>query len=180
MGLSTLLCSLLLVCFAIFHVYLLLPTFRIFHLCSSGCSLLSSLLLYPSFLCGSCNTGDLGSIPGLGRSPGEGIGYPFQYSGLENSMDCIVHRVPKSQTDRATFTFTFSPDQLITPKSVQILFPAHTYTMLLKYLSPLCASQQNLGLSPYILRAWCLSWILAQGDFRLVQLSESSPVILTY
>ena len=44
----------------------------------------------------ACNTGDLGSIPGLGRSPGEGTGYPLQYSGLENSMDCIVHRVVKS------------------------------------------------------------------------------------
>ena len=36
------------------------------------------------------NAGDSGSIPGLGRSPGEGKGYPFQYSGLENSMDCVV------------------------------------------------------------------------------------------
>ena len=44
------------------------------------------------------NVGDLGSIPGLGRSPGEGNGYPLQYSGLENSMDCIVHRVAKSWT----------------------------------------------------------------------------------
>ena len=44
-----------------------------------------------------CNVGDLGSIPGLGRSPGEGEGYPLQYSGLENSMDCIVHGVPKNQ-----------------------------------------------------------------------------------
>jgi len=34
--------------------------------------------------------GDLGSVPGLGRSPGEGNGYPFQYSGLENSMNCIA------------------------------------------------------------------------------------------
>ena len=34
-----------------------------------------------------CNPGDLGSIPGSARSPGEGNGYPFQYSGLENSMD---------------------------------------------------------------------------------------------
>ena len=42
--------------------------------------------------------GDLGSIPGLGRSPGEGKGYPLQYSGLENSMDSIVHGVTKSQT----------------------------------------------------------------------------------
>ena len=37
------------------------------------------------------NAGDLGSIPGLGRCPGEGNGYPLQYSGLENSMDCIVY-----------------------------------------------------------------------------------------
>ena len=39
----------------------------------------------------SCNAGELGSIPGLGRSPEEGNDYPLQYSGLENSMDCIVH-----------------------------------------------------------------------------------------
>ena len=44
----------------------------------------------------ACNAGDLGSIPGLGRSPGEGKGYPLQYSGLENSMDCIVNGVAKS------------------------------------------------------------------------------------
>ena len=42
--------------------------------------------------------GDLGLIPGLGRSPGEGKGYPLLYSGLENFMDCIVHGVAKSQT----------------------------------------------------------------------------------
>ena len=45
------------------------------------------------------HVGDLGSIPGLGRSPREGKGYPFQYSGLENSMDCIIHGVTKSPTD---------------------------------------------------------------------------------
>ena len=38
----------------------------------------------------------LGSIPGVGRSPGEGNGYPLQYSGLENSRDCIVHGVAES------------------------------------------------------------------------------------
>ena len=37
----------------------------------------------------TCNTGDVGSIPGLGRSPGEGTSYPLQYSGLENPMNCI-------------------------------------------------------------------------------------------
>ena len=41
----------------------------------------------------TCNAGDLGSIPGLGRSAGEGKGYPLQYPGLENSMNCIVHGV---------------------------------------------------------------------------------------
>ena len=44
--------------------------------------------------------GDLGSVTGLGRSPGEGKGYPLQYSGLENSMDCIAHGVAKSQTEQ--------------------------------------------------------------------------------
>ena len=46
----------------------------------------------------TCNVRDLGSIPGLGRSPGEGNSYPLQYSGMENSMDCIAHRVTKSWT----------------------------------------------------------------------------------
>ena len=53
----------------------------------------------------TCNAGDLGSIPGLGSSPGEGKSYPLQYSGLENSMDCIVHRVAKSQTQLSNFHF---------------------------------------------------------------------------
>ena len=57
-----------------------------------------------SFPCGSagkesaCNAGDLGSIPALGRSPGEGKGYPLQYSSLENSMDCIVHGIAELDT----------------------------------------------------------------------------------
>ena len=53
----------------------------------------SIFLDFPSGSAGkksASNAGDLGSIPGLGRSPGEGNGYPLQYSGLENSMDCIV------------------------------------------------------------------------------------------
>ena len=44
----------------------------------------------------ACNSGDLGLIPGLERSPGEGNGYPLPYSGLEKLMDCIVHGVTKS------------------------------------------------------------------------------------
>ena len=46
----------------------------------------------------ACKAGDLGSIPGLGRSPGEGKGYPLKYSGLKNSKDYVVYGVAKSQT----------------------------------------------------------------------------------
>ena len=46
----------------------------------------------------ACNVGDLGSIPGLGRSHGEGKGYPLLSSGLENSMDCIGRGVAESDT----------------------------------------------------------------------------------
>ena len=53
----------------------------------------------------ACKVGDLGLIPGLGRSPGEGKGYLLQYSGLENSMDCIVHGVAKSRTRLSDFRF---------------------------------------------------------------------------
>ena len=62
-----------------------------------------------SFPCSSagkesaCNAGDLRSIPGLGRSPRQGKGYPIQYSGLENSIDCIVHGVTKSRTQLSNF-----------------------------------------------------------------------------
>ena len=68
--------------------------------------------VFLGFPCGSAgkesayNAGDLGSIPGLGRSPGEGKGYPLQYSGLENSMDCIVHAITKSWTRLSDFHFT--------------------------------------------------------------------------
>ena len=55
----------------------------------------------------TCNAGDLGSVPGLGRFPGEGKGYPLQYSGLENSMDNIVHGVAKTQTCLSDFHFIF-------------------------------------------------------------------------
>ena len=61
----------------------------------------------------TCNVGDLGSIPGLGRSPAEGNGYPLQHSGLENSVDrgawqATVHGVAKSWTKLRDFHFTFN------------------------------------------------------------------------
>ena len=54
------------------------------------------------------NVGDLGSIPGLGKSPRGRNGYPLQYSCLENSMDCIVQGVAKSQTRLSNFHLQFS------------------------------------------------------------------------
>ena len=66
------------------------------------------------FPCGSagkasaCNAGDLGSIPGLGRSPGEGKGYPLEDSGLENFMDYLAHRVPRSRTRLSDFHLPLS------------------------------------------------------------------------
>ena len=56
----------------------------------------------------ACNAGDLHLIPGLGISPGEGKGYPRQYSGLENSMDCIVHEGHKESdmTERLSLSPT--------------------------------------------------------------------------
>ena len=53
----------------------------------------------------TCNVGDLRLILWLGRSHGEGKGYPLQYSGLENSMDCIIHGVAKNQTGLSDFHF---------------------------------------------------------------------------
>ena len=58
----------------------------------------------------ACNAGDPGSIPGLGRSPGEGNGYPFQCSCLENSIEetDIVHQVTKSQKWLSDLTLSLS------------------------------------------------------------------------
>ena len=53
----------------------------------------------------TCNAGDLASIPGLGRSPGEGNSYSLQYSGPENTMDCIVLGVTNSQALPSSFHF---------------------------------------------------------------------------
>ena len=74
-----------------------------------------TLLFKVGFPCGSagkefaCNAGDQGSIPESGKSSGEDNGYPLQYSGLDNSMGCIVHGVTKSRTWRSSFHFLWIP-----------------------------------------------------------------------
>ena len=70
------------------------------------------MLKTKGFPCGSAgkesayNAEDLGSIPGLGSSHGEGKGCPLLYSGLVNNMDCIIHGIAKSQTRLSDFHFT--------------------------------------------------------------------------
>ena len=62
----------------------------------------------------ACNAGNLGSIPGLGRSPGEGKGYPFQYSGLENSHGLYSPWVHKESdtTERLSLSLTYQVLQI--------------------------------------------------------------------
>ena len=64
----------------------------------------------------TCNAGVPSSIPGWGRSPGEGKGYPLQDSSLGNSMGCLVYGVSKSQTQLTDFHFHFT--------SISIYFPS--------------------------------------------------------
>ena len=74
----------------------------------------------------SCNAGDLGSISELGRSPGEGKGYqyliiPLQYSGLDNSMDSIVHEVAKGWTGLSDFHFQYNAESWSHNKELLLL-----------------------------------------------------------
>ena len=65
---------------------------------NKGLQYSTGTILVAQLVKSTCDAGDLGFIPGLGRCPGEGKGYPLQYSGLENSLDYIVHEVAKSRT----------------------------------------------------------------------------------
>ena len=91
------------------------------------CKYIIYIIYYKGFPGGSagkesaCNVGDLGLIPGLGRSPGEGKGYPLQYTGLENSMGCIVRGVARSRTPLSDlyFHFHFLHEKLHTRRHTQ-------------------------------------------------------------
>ena len=101
--------------------------------------------LQGGFLCGSagkestCNVGDLGLTPGLGRSPGEGKDSTLQYCGPESSMDCIVHGVSKSWTRLSAFhfltrtpliTFWDPPSSMISTNYMcQDLIPKEVHTL---------------------------------------------------
>ena len=89
-------------------------------------------------MCGSaskesiCNVGEMGLIPKLGRSPGEGKGYPLQYSGLENSMDCIVMGSQRVEHNWVTFTFHMIRNffkNCIVKYSIQFLSPSNRVSL---------------------------------------------------
>ena len=82
----------------------------------------------------ACNVGGLGSIPVLGRSPREGIGYPLQYPGLENSMDYTIHGVTKSQTRLSDFHLTHCPLELVNYKWLFYFFSV-SWTVLVMSIS---------------------------------------------
>ena len=144
----------------------------------------------------ACNTGDLGSIPGLGRSPGEGKGYPLQYSCLENpyqqrSLVYYTARVPKESvtTERRTLSVSFWRGE--TPFTVGRLWPWSGG----QGFNPGCAlppASQNLAYSGETspgLRAWCegpqrgaasaasLCPALPGLGFRPAQTAENRPVM---
>ena len=112
----------------------------------------------------ACNAGDLGSIPGLGRSPGDGKGYPLQYSGLENSTDCIVHGVTKSRIRLSNFHVTSMtlakvksklkqepqelPDYLHLPISLITPLSPSCQLLILRNCHSLVKSANQLGLMP--------------------------------
>ena len=87
----------------------------------------------------TCNVGDLVSIPGLRRSPGEEKGYPLQYSGLENSMHCIVHGVEKSGHYWASFTSLGKSCISSTFEKSKNRFAKRSNQSILKEISPGCS-----------------------------------------
>ena len=86
----------------------------------------------------ACSAGDLGSVPRFGGSTGEGKGYPLQYSGLENSMDCIVHRIAKNRTWLSDFHFTscFVNKDLLKHGHVCVCACVHTHLVMSNALRP--------------------------------------------
>ena len=130
---------------------------------------------FPSggFPCGSpgkqsvCNAGDLGSIPGLGRSPGEGKGYPLQYSGLENSMGCIVYGVSKSWTRLSDFHFPLRLIDLVSLPSKD--FQESSPALQFKSINSLVLRLFMVHLShPYVTTGKTIAYLYLNGQATLL------------
>ena len=119
----------------------------------------------------ACNMGELGSIPGLGRSPGEGKGFPLQYYGLGNSMDCIVHGVAKSWTRLSDFHFTSLEPNSLTRDRTWVSFIGSVESLPLFHQgSAPKKSSLNLKLDAKFSIVWMIHNLLEQSsvmDFRL-------------
>ena len=123
------------------------------------------------FPCGSagkgsaCNAGGLGLIPGLGRSPREGNGYPLQYSGRENSMDCIVHRVPKSWTQLSYFHHKYQNISLVYIPSAfeDVVYLFHMFQMPTVIFSLTNAKFETCPANPCLVSSFLHDQILIKG-----------------
>ena len=112
----------------------------------------------------ACNVADPGLISGLGRRPGEGNGYPFQYSGLEDSMDCIVHGVTNSWIWLSNFHFHHE-DPEVMPLRETWIHPL----LCLHYPCPLPKESQVLlhtGAPPEPSESAPLLWEMVSGKFK--------------
>ena len=112
----------------------------------------------------TCNAGDLGLILGLGRSPEEGKGYPLQFSGLENSMDCTVHGVAKSQTRLSNFHFYGFGASLLAQMVKNLPAMRETQVWSLGQEDPL---ENGMATHSSIL-AWRISWTEEPGRLQSV------------
>ena len=115
----------------------------------------------------NCNAGDLGSIPGSGRPPGEGNGNPLQYSCLENPIDrdawwATVHGIAKSRTQLSDFTFSIS--FLSIHKSIK-----YTYLCMYKHLCIVFLNFTFLALKMFFIL------LKASWNFQTNALSSSAP-----
>ena len=107
----------------------------------------------------ACNAGDLGSIPGSGRSPGEGNGNPLQYSCLENPMDggawwATVHGVAKSRTRLSDHTFTHTHLHTSTkslPVFLCLLFCSRKYFLLVEAIFSYCLLAASVTASDFFI-----------------------------
>ena len=119
------------------------------------------------------NVGDLGSIPGLGRPPGEGKGYPLQYSGLKNSMDSVVHAVAKSWTRLRNFHFHFlcgvhPAKTIIWKDTCNPVFTAALFTIARTWKQPKCPLTDE----------WIKMWFICTMEYS-VQFSSVTQLYPT-
>ena len=145
------------------------------------------------FPCGSagkestCSTGDLGSIPGLGGSPGEGKGYPLQYSRLENSMNCVVRGVIKSQIRLCAFHFhmcvcvyIYTHTHIYICMYIYIYMYVCMYICMYEYIYIYLLFHRSV-ISDSLWPLWtgalqaCLSFTISQSLFKLMSIDSVQP-----